>query len=90
MSYTTGSLSVTAEFFDQAHQCEKRASAMVENACWNTAIEQREQAAKLKVQGGMEFLLWLLAMLQMPDEPNPWNELQEKLAKERAEKEKKP
>ncbi len=89
MTWPTGSLSVVVEFFDQARQCEKRAEHMVENDCWNTAIEQKLEAEKLKAQGGMEFFLWLVATLQMPVEPNPWNELQEKLAKEKAEKEKK-
>lgn len=79
----TGSLSVVKEFIDQAKQCELRAGHMVDNLCWNTATEQRLQAEKLKTQAGVEFLLWVLARMNMPAEPKPWDELQAKLAEEK-------
>jgi len=44
------------------------------------------EAKMLKEKAGIEFLLWALAALAMPAEPNPW---QEHLAKEKAEREKK-
>lgn len=72
MTWPTGALSIVGEFIAHARHCERRVERMVENDCWNTAIEQQLQAQKLKAQAGMEFLLWVLARLQMPDEPKPW------------------
>jgi hypothetical protein len=84
----TGALSVVVEYMDQARACELRMASMIENDCWNTAIEQKLQAEKLKVQAAIEFLLWLGAVMKMAPEPKPWEELQAKLAKEKEEKEK--
>ena len=78
MSFPTGSLTVVFDFISQARACERRAEIMVDEGLWNTAIEQRQQAEKLKVQAGMEFLLWVLAVLKMPAEPDPWKEQLEK------------
>lgn len=83
--YTTGSLTVVAEYMAEARRDEKLCEAMIDNHCWNTAISLKLQIETIKVKAGIEFLLWVLARLQMPDEPNPWNELQEKLAKEKPE-----
>lgn len=85
MMYPTGALSVVQAFMDEAHACEVRAQNMVDNEAYNTAIEQKLEAEKLKAQAGMEFLLWMLARLAMPEEPNPWKE---HLAKEKAAREK--
>lgn len=78
MIQPTGVLSVVSDFMDKAKRCEGLAENMINNDCFNTAIEQKLQAEKLKSQAGVEFLLWMLASLNMPDEPNPWKELQEK------------
>lgn len=88
MTYPTGALSVVFDFIYEARKCERRAEIMVDSGCWNSAVEQRQQAEKLKVQAGVEVLLWVLAVLKMPVEPNPWEELLAKQAKEsNAEKE---
>ena len=84
MMYPTGALSVVQAFMDEARVCEVRAQNMMDNEAYNTAIEQKLEAEKLKAQAGMEFLLWALAAMTMPDEPNPW---QEYLAKQKAARE---
>ena len=84
--YPTGSLTVVSEYISEARRDEKLYEAMLDNACWNTAIALKLCIETAKVKAGLEFLLWILARLQLPDEPNPWNELQEKLTKEKTNK----
>ena len=88
--YPTGALSVVQSFMEQAKACEDRMHRMVKNEAFNTAIEQKLEAEKLKTQAGIEFLLWMLATLAMPEEPNPWKEkmAKEKAARDKAEAEK--
>ena len=84
MIQPTGALSVVQDFMDRARACETLAEHMIDHEAYNTAIDQKLHAEKLKTQAGIEFLLWMLARLNMPDEPNPW---QEHLAKEQAKSE---
>ncbi len=86
MTGPTGALSVVVEYMDQARRDERLMNAMLENQCWNTAVELKLQAEKYKVQAALEFLLWFGAVNQMAPEPKPWDELQAKLAKEKEEK----
>ena len=73
------------EYVAEALVHQNRLEAMIKNKCWNTAIDQKLKAEQLKAQAGVELLLWILAVLQMPDEPNPWKELQDKEKKAREE-----
>jgi len=84
MTNPTGALSVVQDFMDRARKCEALAENMVKNEAYNTAIDQKLHAEKLKTQAGIEFLLWMLARLNMSAEPNPW---QEHLEKERLKEE---
>ena len=82
----TGAASVVADFIAETRELEALASAMVDNECWKPALDVTTEVERLKAMAGVEFLLWILALLNMPAEPNPWKELQEKLSREREEK----
>lgn len=86
MMAPTGAASVVADFIDEARELEALASSMVDNECWKPAVELTTEIEKLKTMAGVEFLLFILSWLNMPVEPNPWRELQEKLSREREEK----
>lgn len=77
----TGSLTIVQSFMDDARKADELCANMVKFEAWNTAIQQSLTAENRRVQAGLEFLLWLLARMQMPDEPT-YEELK-KVADER-------
>lgn len=69
MTYPTGSLAVVADLMERAHNSERLAESMIENNCWNTAMTSKCEVEFHKQLAGIEFLLWVLAVLQLPPEP---------------------
>jgi hypothetical protein len=67
----TGALSVVTKHMVEARELENFLDALVDQKLYHTAITLKTQIEATKTLAGFEFLLWLLAVLNMPQEPKP-------------------
>ena len=74
MTVPTGSISVVKKRMDEARELENFLAVLIEQQLFHTAITIKTQVEASKSLAGMEFLLWMLAVINMAEEPKPWEE----------------
>lgn len=74
MTLPTGALSVVKKHMNEARELENFLAVLVEQELFHTAVTIKTHVESSKSLAGFEFLLWMLAVLNMADEPKPWEE----------------